>query len=136
MYTSFSTDEALVKAIMAGAGGYLLKNGPTDELLEALRTVGAGGLLIDPSTSQTLMHLMLDQASPDQVTLSAQQERVLELIVEGLTNREIGERLSLAEKTIKNYVSTILEKLNVRSRTQAAVWGAALRHGGAPGNSG
>jgi DNA-binding NarL/FixJ family response regulator len=127
MYTSYSSDEALVQSIVAGARGYLLKSAHADMLLQAIRTVGAGGSLTDPALSQSLMDLMLRPTPRQPVPLSAQQERVLELIIEGLTNREIAERLSLAEKTVKNYVSTILEKLNVRSRTQAAVLGAKLR---------
>jgi DNA-binding NarL/FixJ family response regulator len=127
MFTSYPSDEALAKSIVAGAGGYLQKTASGDELLEAIRTVGAGGSLTDPATNESLLEMMLRPAGREHVKLSAQQERVLDLIVEGLTNREIAERLSLAEKTVKNYVSAILSKLKVRSRTQAAVLGANLR---------
>ena len=121
MFTSYADEQALLGAIMAGASGYLLKFTSGDELVEAIRTVAAGNSLIDPTTTRSVMAIATRTPPRQEAKLSPQQERVLELIVEGLTNREIAERLELAEKTVKNYVSVILDKLGVRSRTQAAV---------------
>ncbi|MFN2544869.1 MAG: response regulator [Actinomycetota bacterium] len=126
MFTAHADDEALLRSIMAGAGGYLLKQGSSDDLVEGIRTIAAGGSLIDPAAAESMVGALLQSPETGQ-PLSAQQERVLELIVEGLTNREIAERLGLAEKTVKNYVSAVLDKLDVRSRTQAAVYGAKRR---------
>jgi DNA-binding NarL/FixJ family response regulator len=122
MFTSYADEQALLGAIMAGASGYLLKFTTGDELVEAIRTVAAGSSLIDPSTTQSVMAIATRTPPRQEAGLSPQQEKVLQLIVEGLTNREIAERLELAEKTVKNYVSAILDKLGVRSRTQAAVY--------------
>jgi DNA-binding NarL/FixJ family response regulator len=127
MFTSYADEDALVKSIMAGASGYLLKLGEGDEVSAAIRTVAGGGSLIDPATTQSVLHMLHRTPAQSESKLSSQQERVLDLIVEGLTNREIAERLELAEKTVKNYVSAILDKLHVRSRTQAAVYGARHR---------
>jgi len=122
MFTSYSDDQALLDAIIAGASGYLLKFSSGDELIDAIKSVAAGSSLIDPSTTAAVMSLARRQPPSSETRLSTQQERVLELIVEGLTNREIAERLSLAEKTVKNYVSAILDKLGLKTRTQAAVY--------------
>jgi DNA-binding NarL/FixJ family response regulator len=135
MFTSYADVEALVKSIMAGAGGYLLKLGGGEEVSSAIRTVAGGGSLIDPATTQSVLQMLRRSPTQTEAKLSSQQERVLDLIVEGLTNREIAERLELAEKTVKNYVSAILDKLQVRSRTQAAVYGARLRREHPPDGS-
>jgi DNA-binding NarL/FixJ family response regulator len=132
MFTSYSDDEALLNAIMAGASGYLLKFTSGDELVEAIQTVAAGGSLIDRGAMQAAVAKMSRPSTKEALPLSPQQERVLELIVDGLTNREIGEKLNLAEKTVKNYVSAILDKLGVRSRTQAAVYRATDPERGKP----
>jgi len=122
IFTAYSNEEAQLQAIVSGASGYLSKSDEASELLDAVRAVAAGQSLLDAGKAADLMAAER-RATPlrPQVSLSQQQERVLELIVEGLTNREISERLELSEKTVKNYVSVILDKLGVRSRTQAAI---------------
>ncbi|MCW2622525.1 MAG: DNA-binding response regulator [Frankiales bacterium] len=123
MLTSFGDDEALFSAVMAGAAGYVLKQIRGTDLVAAIRTVGAGGSLLDPQATSRLMHRMRTEASrrdPLDV-LTVQERKILDLIGEGLTNRQIGERMFLAEKTVKNYVSSVLSKLGLVRRTQAAV---------------
>ncbi|HWL37996.1 MAG TPA: response regulator transcription factor [Frankiaceae bacterium] len=128
MLTSFSDDDALFDAILAGAAGYVLKQIRGDDLVDAVRTVGRGGSLLDPSvTAQVLDRLRNPpQEDPRLADLTGQERKILELIAEGLTNRQIGERMFLAEKTVKNYVSSLLSKLGLERRTQAAVYGAGL----------
>src|SRR5688572_15580767 len=129
MLTSYSDDEALFQAILAGASGYLLKQVLGEDLVSAVRTVAAGGSLLDPSaTSAVLARLRraVEPAGP-LASLSDQERTVLDLIGEGLTNRQIGERMFLAEKTVKNYVSHLLAKLGLERRTQAAVLATELR---------
>ncbi len=130
MLTSFADDEALFASIMAGASGYVLKQVKSGDLLRAIRAVGAGDSLLDPSVTNAVLdrlrkgkHLMKDEKL---ARLSPQEERILQLIAEGWTNRQIGEELRLAEKTVKNYVSSILSKLGLERRTQAAVLAAKL----------
>ncbi len=126
--TSYDDDEALFSAIMAGASGYVLKEIGKQDLVAAIRGVANGGSLIDPS----LMAKVLDRvrhgkaSAPEFADLTQQELKLLELIAEGLTNRQIGERMFLAEKTVKNYVSTILAKLGLERRTQAAVLASRL----------
>ncbi|MGY1781965.1 response regulator [Geodermatophilus sp. SYSU D01036] len=134
MLTSDSDDEALFEAIMAGASGYLLKQILGPDLLTAVRTVAAGGSLLDPSATTAVLERMRRAAEPagPLTKLSEQERAVLELIGEGLTNRQIGQRMFLAEKTVKNYVSHLLAKLGMERRTQAAVLAAELRTGQAP----
>lgn len=129
MLTSYSDDEALFDAVLAGASGYLLKQILGTDLIAAVRTVAAGGSLLDDRTTAAVLSRIRsqrNQAGPvDELT---DQERVvLELIGEGLTNREIGLRMHLAEKTVKNYVSRVLAKLGMQRRTQAAVLATELR---------
>jgi DNA-binding NarL/FixJ family response regulator len=128
MLTSFSDDDALFDAIMAGASGYVLKHIGGDDLVDAVRTVGRGGSLFDPAvTAQVLQRLRTPpQEDPGLQSLTEQERRILELIAEGLTNRQIAERIFLAEKTVKNYVSSLLAKLGLERRTQAAVYGARV----------
>ncbi|MEU4143375.1 response regulator transcription factor [Streptomyces parvulus] len=129
MLTSFADDEALFDAIMAGASGYVLKDIRGAELLSAVRGVAAGKSLLDPAaTARVLERLRDGGAKPDDrlARLTDQERRILELIGEGLTNRAIGERLHLAEKTIKNYVSSLLAKLGMQRRSQAAAFVARL----------
>ena len=123
MLTSYSDDEALFEAIMAGASGYLLKQILGQDLVSAVRTVAAGGSLLDPAATAAVLDRMRRAAEPTGplARLSDQERTVLELIGEGLTNRQIGERLYLAEKTVKNHVSSMLAKLGLQRRTQAAV---------------
>ena len=124
MLTSFSDDEALFDAIMAGAAGYVLKQIHGSDLVSAVRTVASGGSLLDSDAASKVMRRMRDQAHPADplAGLTGQEERILELIGEGLTNRQIGQRLSLAEKTVKNYVSGLFGKLGMHRRTQAAAY--------------
>lgn len=136
MLTSFADDEALFASIMAGASGYVLKQVQGGELVRAIRAVGAGKSLLDPEvTTQVLdrlrkgKHLMKDEKL---ARLSPQEERILEAVAGGKTNREIGEDLGLAEKTVKNYVSSILSKLEVARRAEAAAYLA--RHTTMPGS--
>ena len=128
MLTSFADDEALFDAILAGASGYVLKQVRGADILGAVRTVAAGGSLLDPGTTARVMQRLRDQATAEDplAGLSDQERRVLELIGEGLTNRQIGERMFLAEKTVKNYVSNVLAKLGMERRTQAAAFVARL----------
>ncbi len=129
MLTSYSDDEALFEAILAGASGYLLKQILGSDLVTGVRTVAAGGSLLDPTAATAVMERLRRAAEPagPVATLSEQERTVLELIGEGLTNRQIGERMFLAEKTVKNYVSHLLAKLGLERRTQAAVLATELR---------
>ena len=131
MLTSFDDDEALLDAIMAGAAGYVLKQINGSDLLSAVRTVARGQSMLDPATTARLMHSLRGPAAhPEDERLAALTERehaVLELIGEGLTNREIGKRLYLSEKTVKNHISRLLSKLGVERRVQAAVIAAQVR---------
>ncbi len=128
MLTSFSDDEALFDAIMAGAAGYVLKQIRGTDLVGAVRTVAAGESMLDPDAASRVMQRMRDQtAQSDPLTgLTDQERKILELIGEGLTNRQIGERLFLAEKTVKNYVSALFAKLGMERRTQAAAYAARV----------
>jgi DNA-binding NarL/FixJ family response regulator len=129
MLTSYSDDEALFQAILAGASGYLLKQVLGQDLVTAVRTVAAGGSLLDPSATSAVLARMRRAVEPvgPLASLSDQERTVLDLIGEGLTNRQIGERMFLAEKTVKNYVSHLLAKLGMERRTQAAVLATELR---------
>jgi DNA-binding NarL/FixJ family response regulator len=128
MLTSFGDDEALFDAIMAGAAGYVLKQIRGTDLVGAVRTVAAGESMLDPEAASKVMSRMRDQAnrSDPLAGLSAQERKILELIGEGLTNRQIGERMYLAEKTIKNYVSALFAKLGMERRTQAASYATRI----------
>ena len=129
MLTSYSDDEALFEAIMAGASGYLLKQILGQDLVTGVRTVVSGGSLLDPTAATAVMERLRRAAEPagPLARLSDQERAVLALIGEGLTNRQIGERMYLAEKTVKNYVSHLLAKLGLERRTQAAVLATELR---------
>ena len=128
MLTSFGDDEALFDAIMAGASGYVLKQIRGTDLVGAVRTIASGQSLLDPEAASRVMARMRDQAhrSDPLSGLTEQERRILELIGEGLTNRQIGERLFLAEKTVKNYVSALFAKLGMERRTQAAAYAARI----------
>ena len=127
--TSYDDDEALFAAIMAGAAGYVLKQVSGQDLVSAIRQVAAGGSLLDPSVVSRVMDRIREgePSEPEELKrLTSQERRILELVAEGLTNREIGERLFLAEKTVKNYMSSLLAKLGFERRTQAAVFAAKM----------
>ena len=129
MLTSFSDDEALFQAIMAGASGYLLKQIRGTDLVDAVRRVAEGQSLLDPAvTTRVLERLRAGPETDERLDQLTEQERkILDLIAEGLTNRQIADRVHLAEKTVKNYVSNLLAKLGMERRTQAAVYAASLR---------
>ncbi|MCU1595134.1 MAG: regulatory protein LuxR:Response regulator receiver [Frankiales bacterium] len=131
MLTSFGDDDALIAAIMAGAAGYVLKQIRGSDLVGAIRTVGNGGSLLDPQATARLLNRMRTESTRKDPldSLTDQERKILDLIGEGLTNREIGERMFLAEKTVKNYVSSVLSKLGLVRRTQAAVLIAELKAG-------
>jgi two-component system response regulator DevR len=126
--TSYDDDEALFAAIMAGAAGYVLKEIGGQDLIGAVRTVAAGNSLIDPSLTARVLERVRNgpATAPELADLTEQELKLLSLIAEGLTNRQIGERMFLAEKTVKNYVSSILAKLGLERRTQAAVLASKL----------
>ncbi|TAN31707.1 response regulator transcription factor [bacterium] len=135
MLTSFADDEALFASIMAGAAGYVLKQIRGGELIRAIRQVGEGKSLLDPEVTRTVLErLRRGKTMRDEklARLSAQEERILTLIAKGRTNGQIGKDLKLAEKTVKNYVSTILSKLEVARRAEAAAYLA--RHTMTPGS--
>jgi DNA-binding NarL/FixJ family response regulator len=127
MLTSFDDEDALLDAIMAGASGYVLKQIRGSDLVSAVRTVASGQSMLDPATTARLMRsLRADPAespgmSPELASLSPRERDILALIGEGLTNREIGKKLYLSEKTVKNHISRLLAKLGVQRRVQAAV---------------
>jgi two-component system, NarL family, response regulator DevR len=139
MLTSYADDEALFSAILAGAAGYVLKQVRGTDLIDAIRRVANGQSLLDPGvTARVLERLRTPQAPDDSLaSLSDQERRILDLIAEGLTNRQIGERMFLAEKTVKNYVSNVLMKLGMSRRSEAAAYAARLeerhRREGSPG---
>jgi DNA-binding NarL/FixJ family response regulator len=129
MLTSYTDEQAMIDAILAGAGGYVIKDIKGMELVEAIRTVGAGKSLLDNRAAAALMNrLRASVEKPGPLAgLSEQERSLLDLLGEGLTNRQIAERMFLAEKTVKNYVSRLLAKLGMERRTQAAVLAAELR---------
>jgi two-component system, NarL family, response regulator DevR len=132
MLTSFTDDEALFDAIMAGASGFVLKRILGNDLVTAVRTVASGESLLDARTTSALLgRIRREREQGDPVRMLTEQERaVLDLIGDGLTNRQIAERMQLAEKTVKNYVSHLLAKLGLERRTQAAVLASQLRKPG------
>ncbi|HYO17661.1 MAG TPA: response regulator transcription factor [Dermatophilaceae bacterium] len=122
--TSFDDEQALATAVLAGAAGYLLKDIKGNGLIEAIRKAAAGEQLIDPATVDRIRRGWTSQAGADPRLrlLSPQERRILDHVAEGLTNRQIGEAMSLAEKTVKNYITAVLGKLGMERRTQAAVF--------------
>ncbi|MGA8112351.1 MAG: response regulator transcription factor [Actinocatenispora sp.] len=135
--TSFEDDEALFAAIMAGAHGYVLKQIRGTDLVRAVRRVADGQSLLDPAVTQRVLErIRRGPDQPDELRhLTDQERRILILIAEGLTNRAIGDRMHLAEKTVKNYVSSVLAKLGLHRRTEAAVLAAKLLERGAGRNA-
>jgi two-component system, NarL family, response regulator DevR len=127
MLTSFSDDDAVYAAILAGAAGYLLKQVRGTDLVEGIRRVAAGDSLLDPAVTTRVLERLRHKDDDDPLAALTDQERkILELIAEGLTNRQIGERMFLAEKTVKNYVSNMFAKLGMSRRTEAAAYAARL----------
>lgn len=126
--TSYDDDEALFAAIMAGASGYVLKEIKSSDLVSAIRQVAAGNSLIDPALTARVLERVRNgpATAPELAELTEQELKLLGYIAEGMTNRQIGEQMFLAEKTVKNYVSSILAKLGVERRTQAAVLASRL----------
>ena len=130
MLTSFADDEALFDAIMAGAAGYLLKEIKGPAIVDAIRRVAAGQSLLDPSLTKRVLDRLRAGPQEDErlAPLTDQERRILDLIAQGMTNRQIADEIHLAEKTVKNYVSNLLNKLGMERRTQAAVFAAKLPH--------
>jgi DNA-binding NarL/FixJ family response regulator len=127
--TSFADDEALFDAIMAGAAGYLLKQIKGTDLVDGIRRVAEGQSLLDPQVTARVLERIRRGPEEDErlARLTDQERRILDLIADGLTNRQIAERMYLAEKTVKNYVSNLLSKLGMERRTEAAVFAARLQ---------
>lgn len=123
--TSYDDEDAVFAAIMAGAQGYLLKQVTGNNLVHAVLQVAAGQSMLDAQVTSKVMHRLRsgnEDPAPELADLTPQERRILELVAEGMTNRQIGERLCLAEKTVKNYMSNVLSKLGLSRRTQAAVY--------------
>lgn len=130
MLTSYADDEALTRSVIAGASGYVLKRIASEELVDAVRQVAAGESLLDPAMTERVFRRMRgeeEEEDPLLARLSPQERKILDLIAEGLTNREIAEQLYLAEKTVKNYVSNLLTKLSMSRRSEAAAYAARLQ---------
>jgi len=135
MLTSYSDDEALFNSIMAGAAGFVLKQIRGGDLVDAIRKVGSGQSLLDPSVTKRVLERLrkskYDDTDPKLARLSPQEDRILDLVGQGLTNRQIGEQIHISDKTVKNYVSSILSKLEAHNRSEAAAYIArakAARH--------
>src|SRR3954447_96798 len=128
MLTSYSDDEALFEAIMAGAAGYVLKQVSGSNLVDAVRRVGAGQSLLDPSVTARVLERLRKGPDKDERLkgITDQERRILNLLADGKTNRQIAEEMFLAEKTVKNYVSNLLAKMGMSRRTEAAVYAARL----------
>jgi two-component system response regulator DevR len=128
MLTSYADDEALIASIMAGAAGYVLKQIGSLDLLDTIRRAGAGESLLDPALTERVLDRLREGPAidPRLASLTPQERRILDLIAEGKTNRQIAEEMYLAEKTVKNYVSNLLAKLGMARRTQAATFAARL----------
>jgi DNA-binding NarL/FixJ family response regulator len=128
MLTSFADDEALVSAVMAGAAGYVLKDVRGNDLVASIRSVAEGKSLLDPASTQRLLDHLRGGVEKDTArdSLTPQENRILDLIAMGYTNRQIGSEMHLAEKTVKNYVSNLLSKLGMSRRTEAAVYAARM----------
>jgi two-component system response regulator DevR len=132
MLTSYADDDALFAAIMAGAAGYVLKQIRGTDLVDSVRRAGAGQSLLDPAVTKRVLEKLRDRPEEDPrlASLTNQERRILDLIAEGQTNRQIAASLFLAEKTVKNYVSNLLAKLGMERRTQAATYAARLQERG------
>jgi DNA-binding NarL/FixJ family response regulator len=131
MLTSYSDDEALFNSIMAGAAGFVLKQIRGGDLVDAIRKVGSGQSLLDPSVTRRVLERLrkskYDDTDPKLARLSPQEDRILDMVGQGLTNRQIAEKIHLSDKTVKNYVSSILSKLEVHRRSEAAAYVARAK---------
>lgn len=131
MLTSYSDDEALFNSIMAGAAGFVLKQIRGGDLVDAIRKVGSGQSLLDPNVTQRVLERLrkskYDDTDPKLARLSPQEDRILDMVSQGLTNRQIAEQINLSDKTVKNYVSSILSKLEVHRRSEAAAYVARAK---------
>jgi len=131
MLTSYSDDEALFNSIMAGAAGFVLKQIRGSDLVDAIRKVGSGQSLLDPSVTRRVLERLrkskYDDTDPKLARLSPQEDRILDMVGLGLTNRQIAEKIHLSDKTVKNYVSSILSKLEVHRRSEAAAYVARAK---------
>jgi two-component system, NarL family, response regulator DevR len=131
MLTSYSDDEALFNSIMAGAAGFVLKQIRGSDLVDAIRKVGSGQSLLDPSVTRRVLERLrkskYDDTDPKLARLSPQEDRILDMVGKGLTNRQIAEQIHLSDKTVKNYVSSILSKLEVHRRSEAAAYVARAK---------
>jgi DNA-binding NarL/FixJ family response regulator len=138
MLTSFADDEALFSALMAGAAGYVLKQVKGDDLLDSVRRVAAGQSLLDPQVTARVLERLRRGPEEDErlARLTDQERRILELLADGKTNRQIAEALFLAEKTVKNYVSNLLMKMGMQRRTEAAVYAARISERRSRGSEG
>ncbi len=126
MLTSYADDQALFASIMAGASGFVLKQIRGSDLVDAIRRVAAGGSLLDPAVTARVLERLRTPAADPLAELTPQEHRILELVTEGMTNRQIGAEMFLAEKTVKNYVSHLLAKLGMERRSEAAAYAATL----------
>ncbi|MEA2452761.1 MAG: hypothetical protein QOG04_1471 [Actinomycetota bacterium] len=127
MLSSYASEDARLEAIIAGASGYVLKEARLSEVVDSIRSVGAGKALLDPLLTQKVLDRIREVPNGGKGSLTAQEQRVLDLMALGETNREISKKLYLAEQTVKNYVSGILAKLGMQRRTQAAVYATNLK---------
>jgi two-component system response regulator DevR len=134
MLTSFADDEALYASVMAGAAGYVLKQIKARDLIEDVKKVAGGASLMDPRAVARVVERISNPpaVNPELEALSPQESRILDLIAEGQTNRQIAESMFLSEKTVKNYVTGLLAKLRMNSRTEAAIYATKLKAGGKP----
>lgn len=124
--TSSTDDDAVMSAVLAGAAGFLVKDATSLQILDAIRQVAAGNSLLDAAVTGRVLE-RLRRPGPSKESMTPQEERLLDLLAEGLTNREMAERMHLAEKTVRNYVSNLLMKLGVKHRTQAALYAERRR---------
>ena len=124
MFTAYGDDRSVFASIMAGASGYLLKDVGASSLVKAVQAVAAGRSLLDPAVTAQVLERLRGTARASEPALTDRERRILELIAEGATNREIGTKLHLAEKTVRNYVSGLLAKLGVQRRSEAAAYAA------------
>lgn len=134
MLTSYADDEAMYSAVMAGAAGYVLKQINGRDLIDDVKKVAEGVSLMDPRAVAKVVERISNppKSDPELGALSPQEQRLLDLIAEGLTNRQIAESMFLAEHTVKNYMTTLLRKLKMNSRTEAAIYATKLKAGGGP----